>query len=74
MTQAADDTCGRCQQARVVHPAKTEWGRTPSPLCTSCWQRYDQARANDSYVDWNDAFDNASDDELSGALSAATGD
>ncbi|MFD9124921.1 hypothetical protein [Kitasatospora sp. NPDC059571] len=67
----AEGTCGRCQQRRVVHPAKPNWGHVPKLLCTSCWQRYDEARANDDYVDWNDAFDNASDEEIVAHLATA---
>jgi hypothetical protein len=69
--QPVEGTCGRCQQARVVHTPKPEWGRVPGPLCTSCWQRYDEARADGDYVDWNDAFDNASDEEISAHLATA---
>ena len=68
--QPTEGTCGRCQQPRIVHQAKPAWGRVPSLLCTSCWQRYDQARADGSYVDWNDAFDNASDEEIEAHLAA----
>lgn len=60
--------CHRCQQSRPLFPADPAWGRTPSDLCSPCWQRYAEARAQNDYVDWNDAFDNASDDELSNAL------
>lgn len=63
--------CGRCRQPRHVHPAKPEWGRVPSHLCTTCWGRYDEARANNDYVDWSDAFDNASDEELVANLATA---
>jgi hypothetical protein len=66
--QPAEGTCGRCHQPRRVHPAKSEWGRVPAHLCATCWGRYDEARANDDYVDWNDAFDNASDEEISANL------
>jgi hypothetical protein len=61
--------CARCKQPRTLHPAKPEWGRTPSPLCGPCWESYAEARAQGDYVDWNDAFDNASDEQLADALS-----
>ena len=56
--------CARCEQPRVVFPAKPEWGDVPTPLCTSDWQLYAEGRANGTYVDFNDAFDYASDEEL----------
>lgn len=61
---ASEGRCARCKQPRVVFPAKAEWGKVPSPLCTTDWQTYDKARANGSYVDTADAFDNASDAEF----------
>lgn len=48
----------------MVFPANPERGRVPTPLCTSDWQRYAVARASKAYVDFNDAFDNATDQEL----------
>lgn len=71
MTQPAESVCGRCQQPRVVHAAKPEWGDVPPLLCTSCWRLYAEARANNTYVDWTDAFDNASDDEINTHLATA---
>lgn len=59
-----EETCRRCQQMRVVFDAKPEWGKVPSPLCSPCWSRYAEAREDNSYVNFNDAFDNADDDEL----------
>lgn len=72
MTQPAEGTCGRCQQPRVVHPARPDWGHCPTPLCTACWQRYATARADSDYVDWDDALRNADDPELAAAITAAT--
>ena len=66
-----EGTCGRCSQSRIVHPDKPEWGDVPSILCTSCWQLYAEARANGTYVDWSDAFDNASDAEINAHLATA---
>lgn len=63
-TPATDGRCARCQQSRVVFPAKPEWGDAPTPLCTSDWQLYAEARASKTYADWTDAFDNATDEEI----------
>jgi len=61
--------CSRCKQPqRPLFPAEKAWGDVPSPLCSPCWSRYADARANKTYVDFNDAFDNASDEELSAGL------
>lgn len=56
--------CLRCMQRRPLFPAKSSWGKVPDPLCSQCWSKYADARANKTYVDFNDAFDNASDEEL----------
>ncbi|MFF9197308.1 hypothetical protein ACF09L_19080 [Streptomyces sp. NPDC014779] len=64
----AEDTCGRCKQTRPLFAAKTEWGRVPPLLCSPCWSRYADARARNTFVDFNDAFDNATDEQLSDAL------
>lgn len=58
-----DSTCGRCGQTRPCFPQKNGWG-APDLLCSPCWTKYADARAAKSYVDFNDAFDNASDEEL----------
>lgn len=57
-------TCGQCWQTRPVFPAKTEWGRVPAEMCTRCWQVFAEARARGTFVDWDDAFDNATDEQL----------
>ncbi|OLT13049.1 hypothetical protein BJF79_03885 [Actinomadura sp. CNU-125] len=57
-------TCGRCKQPRPVFPAKKEWGRVPAEMCLRCWQLFAEARANSTFVDWGDAFDNATDEQL----------
>lgn len=56
--------CARCGQTRPLFPADPGWGDVPSPLCTTDWQQYAEARASGSYFDWNDAFANASDAEI----------
>jgi hypothetical protein len=56
--------CGKCWQTRPLFPSKREWGTVPDPMCTSCWQAYAEARANGTFVDWGDAFDNATDEQL----------
>jgi hypothetical protein len=63
-TQPTEGVCARCEQPRVVFPAKPEWGRVPTPLCTTDWSLFADARAGGTFVDWNDAFDNASDDQI----------
>lgn len=63
-TIASEGRCARCKQPRIVFPAKVEWGKVPSPLCTTDWQAYAEARENNTYVDSKDAFDNASDREF----------
>lgn len=61
--------CNRCKQPhRPLFPAEKAWGDVPSLLCSPCWSRYADARANKSYVDFHDAFNNASDEELSEGL------
>jgi hypothetical protein len=40
-------------------------------LCTSDWQLYAEARANNTFVDWNDAFDNGTDEQLAAGLRGA---
>lgn len=65
-----EGTCARCQRGTRVFPADPAWkGRVPSPLCGPCWGGYAQARAENTYYDWNDAFDNATDEEMETALS-----
>lgn len=58
--------CGRCAQRRPCFPPKPEWGDVPALLCVRCWSTYADARANKTYVDFKDAFDNATDEELEG--------
>lgn len=60
----AKGCCARCQQPRIVHLPDPAWGKVAGPLCTPCWQTYATARDQNSYVDWDDAFDNASDAEI----------
>lgn len=67
-TVATAGRCARCEQSRIVFPAKAEWGDVPSPLCTSDWQLYAEARVNRTFVDFNDAFDNATDEQLEAAF------
>lgn len=63
-TTTSEGRCARCKQPRIVFPAKAEWGKVPSPLCTTDWQAYAESRENNTYVDSKDAFDNASDHEF----------
>lgn len=63
--------CAHCQQPRVVFPAKPEWGRVPDPLCTTDWQLFAEARANNTFVDWTDAFDNGTDEQLAAGFGGA---
>ncbi|TDD97594.1 hypothetical protein [Actinomadura rubrisoli] len=57
-------TCGKCEQARPLFPARKEWGDVPESMCSPCWQVFAEARANGTFVDWGDAFDNATDEQL----------
>lgn len=66
--QPAEDRCGRCTQTRPLFHAKTDWGSVPPHLCSPCWSKYADARANHTFVDFNDAFDNATDEQLSDGL------
>lgn len=66
--EPAVDRCGRCRQTRPCFDAKADWGRVPARLCSPCWSSYADARAARTYLDFNDAFDNASDEELSAGL------
>jgi hypothetical protein len=54
-----------------VFPAKPEWGRAPDPLCTTDWQLFAEARANNTFVDWTDAFDNGTDEQLAAGFGGA---
>ena len=62
--------CRRCDQIRPLFPAKTEWGRVPAEMCTRCWSLFAEARANGTFVDWGDAFKNATDEQLEEHVSA----
>ncbi len=64
--------CGKCEQPRAVFPPKPEWGDVPELLCTSCWGLFAEARANGSFVDWNDAFDNATDEQIEAHLAGTS--
>lgn len=67
-TTPAHQRCGHCRQPRPLFPPKPEWGTTPERLCSPCWSRYADARAAGEFVDFNDAFDNATDDQLEDRL------
>jgi len=71
-TQPSPGPCHRCTQHRPLFTASPEWGRVPSPLCTRCWSAFADARAGGTYVDFNDAFDNATDAELEAGLTLTT--
>jgi hypothetical protein len=57
-------TCGKCKQTRPLFPAKPEWGRVPAEMCSPCWSLFAEAREDGGFVDWNDVFDNATDEQL----------
>ncbi|MGW7053085.1 hypothetical protein [Streptomyces sp. NPDC054887] len=67
-TTAAEGRCARCGQPRVLFAPNPAWGRVPGPLCTSDWRLYAEARANSTFVDWNDTFDNGTDEQLAAGL------
>ena len=64
MPEPTTDPCARYGQHRPLFPADPAWGDVPTPLCSPCWQQYADARANGSFVNFGDAFDNADDDAL----------
>ncbi len=66
MTDPETGTCGRCRKKdRPLFAPSEEWGdNVPAWLCAHCWGAYADARANNTYLDFNDAFDHASDEEL----------
>lgn len=66
-------TCGKCKKTRPLFPTKPEWGRVPQEICSPCWSRFADARANATFVDFNDAFDNATDEQLEAGLAGAEG-
>lgn len=57
-------TCRKCGQTRPLFPAKPEWGRVPQEMCSPCWSRFAEAREHGTFVDFSDAFDNATDEQL----------
>ncbi|TYK45193.1 hypothetical protein [Actinomadura decatromicini] len=61
-------TCHRCGQTRPLFRADPKWGETPVWLCSPDWQVFAEARANGTFVDWDDAFDNATDEQMNEAL------
>jgi hypothetical protein len=62
--------CARCGQTRPVFQPEESWGRVRGPLCSPDWQKYADARASRDFVDFKDAFDNATDEELYERLEA----
>lgn len=65
----SENRCVRCHQPRPdLFPPEPAWGEVKGPLCARCWSLYAEARDRRSYVDWDDAFDNASDDEIARGL------
>ena len=53
--------CHYCGQTRPLFQAEAKWGETPAWLCSPCWQMFAEARAGGTFVDGDDAFDNATD-------------
>jgi hypothetical protein len=66
--EPAVDRCVRCAQILPLTPALPEWGDVPSPLCAQDWQLFADARARGGWVDMQDAFDNASDEQFAAVL------
>lgn len=65
----ATSPCGRCLQRRPLFRKDEDWGaKVPDLLCTVCWQKFAALRAEDDYIDFADAFDNAPDHVLEKAL------
>jgi hypothetical protein len=59
--------CERCHQDRPVFDAPE--GVTPKLLCARCWSAYKEARDNGTFLDCDDAFDHATDEQLAEGLS-----
>jgi hypothetical protein len=53
--------CGRCGQNRRIFPRAMESGGT-AELCVHCYSIYEEARAKGTFVDLDDAIDNAASD------------
>ena len=71
MSQPAASRCARCGQTRPCFEPKPEWGTVPALLCSPCWSRYADARAARSFIDWADAYTNATDSQLEQILAGA---
>lgn len=56
--------CSRCLQVRPLYEPRPEWGDEWALFCVRCWSVMCEARENSTYVDFHDAFNNASDEEL----------
>lgn len=63
-----DGRCARCSLTGPVFTPDDTWGKTKGALCARCWSATAEARANGTYTDWHDAFDNATDDELENGI------
>jgi hypothetical protein len=55
--------CGRCSQNRRLFDRAMECGATVQ-LCVRCYSRVEEARDRGTFVDLDDAIDNASDAQL----------
>lgn len=61
--------CERCQQPRPTFAWPTPDSDDRKWLCAPCWSMFQEARDAGTFVDWNDAFDNATDEQLAEGLS-----
>lgn len=58
--------CPRCRKDLPVFDTPRDV--VPKQLCADCWSAFREAREAGTFVDWSDAFDNASDEQLSKGL------
>jgi hypothetical protein len=65
----AEGPCARCAQTRPLYARRFEGDDKAAMLCPRCWSEYQVARENGEFLDWNDAFDNATDEQIEQHLS-----
>jgi hypothetical protein len=63
-----EGVCRRCGQTRPLFVTLADWVTPPVWLCTVDWQALAEARYAGTFLDWADAFDNATDDQIAQQL------